>query len=103
MANGAIRFRLQEGIDPRAVAEEITVFPELSYFKVLEDYHLADDNEQYVLAEADCSLTFNCDRCGKVVCVRCSEDDPVIVGTDSAIFEHCWPCHLAVIAAAKKR
>ena len=32
--------------------------------------------------ETDCSFAFNCYRCEKLVCVGCSEDNPVLVANE---------------------
>ena len=110
MAIGRIKVWIKGVVDPLEAMESINTFPgrEIHHLQVVEFHHsvnqlLSEENELFAIYEADCSFTFDCRRCGKVVCVGCGEDHPVMVAAENGVVGTCGPCFYDIILDVPQR
>ena len=103
MAIGTITVWLQGDIDLLDAMEKVntTSGREVNHVEPVWFRSDRENRETMAIYETDCSFAFNCYRCQKLVCVGCSEDNPVLVADEDMVRATCGPCFYDIMRRAK--
>ena len=79
---------------PLAVCDWLNTFPDgVNHIKILNETHPEGTAWGIYVVETDCSLTFPCCCCKRIVCVGCEEKAPIIISDWNNYEGLCADCH----------
>ena len=105
MVMGTIKVWLRGEINVLDAMEKVNTASgrEVHHVEHREFHYDGENRETWAIYETDCSFAFNCYRCEKLVCVGCSEDNPVLVANEDIVRATCGPCFYDIILDAKDK
>ena len=90
--NGIVKRR-----SPLAICDWLNTFPDgVNHIKILKETHFEDAEGTAwatFVVETDCSLTYPCRCCKRIVCVGCEEKAPIILSNWNNYEGLCADCH----------
>ena len=79
---------------PLAICDRLNTFPDgVNHIKILNETHPEGMACAIFVVETDCSLTFPCRCCKRIVCVGCEEKEPIILSDWNNYAGLCADCH----------
>ena len=96
--NGSVNSR-----SPLAICDLLNTFPDgVNHIKILKETHVEGMALEIFVVETDCSLTFPCRCCKRIVCVGCEEKAPLILSDWNNYAGLCADCH-GILEGIKNR